>query len=339
MRSPASRRACSRSRSTRRRRRAIANCEGKFDTTAECWNIAESNRRVWGLGVWKGPNGETRLYYSVASSPDLGGSDWNSLPDDEKRNTLWSVRLGPDGSFDASGVRREFVLPDFFGNPQDVARAGYSRPVSDITFPACSGRPVMLVAERGGLRNLGLGQENAFATPHEARTIRYELDQSGTWRAMGRYDVGMYDRSKEGAPYINANCAGGATFGPGYSADGQRRPDRPTGSSGSPATSCARPTARAIRPAASGAGRAGRSRCRREGGPRATSPTTRRCMAHKASRRTCTTRWFRQPRTPRTRRLRSIPIGPDQAYMVDLDINVDRPAIRSPNRSPRTTRP
>ncbi|MPZ41028.1 MAG: hypothetical protein GEU95_23885 [Rhizobiales bacterium] len=198
----------------------IADCDGKFDITPTCWNVAESNRRVWGLGVWKGPNGETRLYYSVASSPDLGGN-WASLPEDEKRNTLWSVRLGPDGSFDVSGVRREFALPDFFANPQDIARAGYSRPVSDITFPACSGRPVMLVAERGGLRNLGLGEENAFATPHEARTIRYEFDQTGTWRAMGRYDVGMYDRSKEGAPYINANCAGGATFGPGYSADGQ----------------------------------------------------------------------------------------------------------------------
>ncbi len=198
----------------------IANCEGQFDATPQCWNIAESNRRVWGLGVWRGANGETRLYYSVASSPDLGGSDWNSLPDDEKRNTLWSVRLGPNGSFDASGVRREFVLPDFFSNPADIARAGYSRPVSDITFPACSGRPIMLVAERGGLRNLGLGRENAFATPHEARTIRYELDQTGTWRAMGRYDIGMYDRSHEGAPYINANCAGGATFGPGYSPNG-----------------------------------------------------------------------------------------------------------------------
>ena len=78
-----------------------------FDTTPECWNIAESNRRVWGLGVWRGPNGETRLYYSVASSPDLGGSDWNALPEDEKRNSLWSVRLGPDGSFDPRGVRRE----------------------------------------------------------------------------------------------------------------------------------------------------------------------------------------------------------------------------------------
>jgi hypothetical protein len=199
----------------------IADCEGRFDNTPACWNIAESGRRVWGLGVWRGPNGETRLYYSVASSPDLGGSDWNALPEDEKRNTLWSVRLGPDGAFDITGVRREFVLPDFFSNPTDIARAGYSRPVSDITFPACSGRPIMLVAERGGLRNLGLGQENAFATPHESRTIRFELGPNGTWQAVGRYDVGMYDRSKEGPPYINANCAGGATFGPAYTQDGR----------------------------------------------------------------------------------------------------------------------
>jgi hypothetical protein len=198
----------------------VVDCTGRFDATPECWNIAESNRRVWGLGVWRGPGGEARLYYSVASSPDLGNDAWQGLGEDEKRNSLWSVRLTSGGDFDLTGVRREFVLPDFFTDQQDVARAGYSRPVSDITFPACSGRAIMLVAERGGLRNLGLGQANAFATPNESRTIRYELDQSGRWHAAGRYDIGMYDRSQEGAPHINANCAGGVAFGPGYSADG-----------------------------------------------------------------------------------------------------------------------
>src|SRR5207248_1102589 len=133
------------------------------------------------------------LYYSVASSPDLGNDAWHNLSEDEKRNSLWSVLLTAGGDFDLTGVRREFILPDFFANPEDVARAGHSRPVSDITFPACSGRAVMLVAERGGLRNLGLGQENAFATPSESRTIRYELDQGGRWHVAGRYDIGMYD--------------------------------------------------------------------------------------------------------------------------------------------------
>ena len=298
---------------------SIANCEDKFDNTPQCWNIAESGRRVWGLGVWKGPNGETRLYYSVASSPDLGGSDWNALPEDEKRNTLWSVRLGPDGSFDPAGVRREFVLPDFFSNPQDIARAGYSRPASDIAFPACSGRPIMLVAERGGLRNLGLGRDNAFATPHEARTIRYELDQTGTWRAMGRYDIGNYDRSNEGAPFINANCAGGATFGPGYSADG-----------------------RATGPADGFVWISGDKLCSPEGPCNA--PASQQVQAQQVSVRGGAQSEYQPddsevhgaqgqpedvynallPPTATADKPQQVnPVGPGQAYMVDIDVNVD----------------
>jgi hypothetical protein len=79
----------------------------------------------------------------------------------------------------------------------------------------------MLVAERGGIRNLGLAAEAAFAVPNESRSIRYELDQSGAWRPVGRYDVGFYDRQKSGPPFIRANCAGGVSFGPGYTAEGQ----------------------------------------------------------------------------------------------------------------------
>jgi len=74
----------------------------------------------------------------------------------------------------------------------------------------------MLIAERGGIRNLGLAAQNPFADPHEARPLRYELDDKGTWRAVGRYDVGFYDRSKDGAPFMRANCAGGIAFGLGY---------------------------------------------------------------------------------------------------------------------------
>ncbi len=290
----------------------IANCESRFDTTPECWNVAESNRRVWGLGVWRGPNGETRLYYSVASSPDLGGADWNSLPEDEKRNSLWSARLGPDGSFDPDGVRREATLPDFFANPADIARAGYSRPVSDITFPACSGRPIMLVAERGGLRNLGLGQENAFATPHEARTIRYELDQGGTWRAVGRYDIGMYDRSQEGAPNINANCAGGAAFGPGYTLDGRAAPgqaDQFVWLSGdrlcSPEGPCNVP-----------GGQAPVQQVAARGGP--DNMPADDSQVHGLHGQSEDAFNAVQPTGQPT------PIGPDLAYMIDLDLNLDQ---------------
>ncbi len=197
----------------------IADCpSGQFQYSPECWNIAQNGRRVWGLGVGRtAAGGEVRLYYSVASGPDLGeAATWNSLAEDEKRNSVWSIRLGPDGGFDVASVRREFLMPDFFFGPQDVARAGLSRPVSDITFPKCTDRPIMLVAERGGIRNIGLDNEYSFATPHELRALRYELHQDGVWRPVGRYDVGSYNRLAEGAPYLFANCAGGAAFGYGY---------------------------------------------------------------------------------------------------------------------------
>jgi hypothetical protein len=207
----------------------ISDCpSGQFQYSPECWNLASNGRRVWGLGVGRvAAGGEVRLYYSVASGPDLGDTTWNGLADDEKRNSVWSIRIGQGGAFDTSSVRREFLMPDFFFNPQDVTRAGLSRPVSDISFPKCTDRPVMLLAERGGIRNAGLDNEYPFATPHEARALRYELHQDGVWRPVGRYDVGSYNRLAEGAPYLFANCAGGASFGYGYTPSWSVDPRQP----------------------------------------------------------------------------------------------------------------
>jgi hypothetical protein len=206
----------------------LNNCPAKFDTSPQCWNFAASGRRVWGLGVHHDPrNNESRLFYAVWSGPSFGQPSWNQAAEDDKRNSVWSVRLGPDGNFDPANVRREFVLPDFFVKPEDIARAGYSHPVSDITFAECGPRPIMLLAERGGIRNLGLGAQDAFAYPHEARALRYELDQKGAWRPVGRYDVGFYERKKEGSPLIRANCSGGAAFGPGYEQAGAADPKKP----------------------------------------------------------------------------------------------------------------
>ncbi|HXL68816.1 MAG TPA: hypothetical protein VN930_08660, partial [Xanthobacteraceae bacterium] len=131
---------------------------GKFDNSPECWNFAPSGRRIWGLAVWKHPmTGETRLYYSVWSSPAFDDPNWAASSDDsDKRNSIWSVRLGPDGGFVVSDVRREFTLPQFFTDPAAIAVSGYSSPVSDITFPECGGTGLMLLGERGGIRNLGL---------------------------------------------------------------------------------------------------------------------------------------------------------------------------------------
>ena len=63
-------------------RARIADCpSGQFQYSPECWNIAANGRRVWGLGVGRvAAGGETRLYYSVASSPDLGeATTWSGL--------------------------------------------------------------------------------------------------------------------------------------------------------------------------------------------------------------------------------------------------------------------
>ena len=197
-------------------RARIADCQaGSFERTPACWNFASSGRRVWGIGVRRDADKSgSRLYYAVWSGPAFGQTSWNQASEDDKRNSVWSVRLGDDGAFDASDVRRELIVPDFF--TQVSPRAGYSQPVSDISFSECGERPVMLLGERGGIRNLGLDKDNPFAFPHEARALRYELDQSGAWRPVGRYDIGFYDRKKEGAPYIRANCSGGIAFGLGY---------------------------------------------------------------------------------------------------------------------------
>jgi hypothetical protein len=199
----------------------ISNCPtGSFANSPECWNFAASGRRVWGLAVRRDPaSGDERLYYAVMSSPAFGNGGWSALPEDEKRNSIWSVHIAAGGAFDPSDVRREFQLPDFFAQPQDVARAGYSSPISDIAFADCGPAPVMLIAERGTVRNLGLGADGAFAYPHEARALRYQLGQSGTWQPVGRYDIGFYDRRSDSPPYVHANCAGGIAFGYGYSSD------------------------------------------------------------------------------------------------------------------------
>ncbi len=198
----------------------IKDCpSGDFSKSPECWNFADFRRRVWGLGVREDAEGAVRLYYAVWSSQGFGNPDYAGASDEEKRNSVWSVAITEDGDFDASSVRREFFLPDFFTDPADIARAGRSNPVSDIAFPECIEQNVMLVAERGGVRNLGLDAEEPFAYPHEARVLRYELDEKGVWQPIGRYDVGFYDRKNERAPFLRANSSGGADFGYGYNVE------------------------------------------------------------------------------------------------------------------------
>ena len=189
---------------------------GDFARTQECWNLADFRRRVWGLGVHRDDaTGTVRLYYAVWGSAGFGNPAWAGAGDDQ-RNAVWSIGIGQDGAMDVGSVRREFAMPDFFVDPAERDRHGPSHPVSDIAFQTTPGRNVMILAERGGVRNLGLDRAAPFATPHGARVLRYELDDNAVWQPVGRYDIGYYDRSGEGEPFLRANGAGGVSFGYGY---------------------------------------------------------------------------------------------------------------------------
>ena len=203
----------------------VADCaSGDFSRDPACWNVADFRRRVWGLAVRRdSDNGEVRLYYAVWGSQGFGNPD-HATAGEEARNSVWSVGIAQDGSFDATSVRREFVLPDFFRSAEAIASAGVSHPVADLAFPAYGDQSVMLVAERGGLRNRGLNAESSFAFPEESRVLRYERAADGTWRPAGRFDVAFQDRQAEGPPYVRAGAAGGAAFGMGY--DGNWSLDR-----------------------------------------------------------------------------------------------------------------
>ena len=61
----------------------------------------------------------------------------------------------------------------------------------------------------------------------KSRAFRVGLTQQGSWRIIGRYDVGFYNRRLDGEPYVRANCAGGVAFGPGYTPAGMADLSRP----------------------------------------------------------------------------------------------------------------
>lgn len=191
----------------------IEGCGDGFTSNPACWNLADFRRRVWGLKVRTDEAGNTRLFYSVWGSDAFGNPDWAKSGDD-RRNSVWSVAITADGGFDTTTIRREFFMQAFWpSEPGFGNKAGNSNPVSDISFPECTPQNTMLVAERGGMRNLGLETPEAFARPYESRVLRYEVGQDEIWRPKGRYDVGFHDRaSNEGDPAIFANAAGGVDF-------------------------------------------------------------------------------------------------------------------------------
>ena len=286
----------------------VDDCPTPFVKTPACWNFADFRRRVWGLGVRKdAKSGEVRLYYATWASEGFENPAFASAGDDEKHNAVWSVAIATDGAFDKASVRKEFVLPDFFTKPDDVARFGYSRPVADIAFCRCSEQNVMLLAERGGVRNLGLDDENAFAFPHQSRVLRYQIDKDGRWQVQGRYDVGYDDRKSDGPPYIRANASGGVDFGFAYGPDWKIDPQKPDGTAWMTGGSLCSPQAPCFSPDL-GRNEDGSYVAGAQGTPVfAYSDLCRRRRPSPIPRT--------GPATPAT--------GPRQSYLFDTDINVD----------------
>ena len=298
----------------------VADCPtGDFARTPSCWNFADFHRRVWGLDVRRdAAAGAVRLYYAVWGSQGFGSPDWASAGEDQQ-NSVWSVAIADDGSFDTASVRREFFLPEFFRSPEAIARAGISNPVADIAFPAVGDQTVMLLAERGGVRNLGLSAENAFAYPDESRVLRYQLDASGVWQPAGRYDVGFNDRKNAGPPYIRAGAAGGVSFGPGYGADGAVDPAQAdafvwmTGDAlCSPDGGCLDPATGAHDDLSEVSGLQGE--------------------AASAYQEVIPPEAFQPYPAPGPA---SPPTGPDQSYMIDADVNVDATGVPIPEELSR----
>jgi len=198
----------------------IGDCESAFAQTPNCWNIANYKRRIWGVGVRTDSAGATRLFYGTWGTAAFADADY--VPGSEDAlNWIWSVGLGPDGSIDVRDVRREFVLPNLNADTPVKPHAP-----ADITF---SRSGVMLVGERGSMRNLGLEAASPFAIPAISRVLRYSQGPEGNWLAEGNYYVGNLDVSSDSEPLQLNNSSGGVAFGYGYGPDwtiDQSQPDR-----------------------------------------------------------------------------------------------------------------
>jgi len=210
---------------------AFDNCTfGPFDSSPQCWNLADFRRRVWGLGVRRDDaTGAVRLYYASWGGQGFGNPDFTNAAQEEKANAIWSVAIAENGEFDPADIRLEFTLPAFFAHEADIARAGKSQPVSDIAFGRIGAKDVMLMAERGGMLNRGAASNDSFTQANESRIMRYELDDAGIWQLAGRYDIGFYDRKNEGPPFVRAGASGGVSFGFGYTPDGTLDEDQSDG--------------------------------------------------------------------------------------------------------------
>lgn len=149
---------------------------------------ADKGERLWGIGVYKEPTGNARVYFSR----------WNADTQDPSatvNNEIWSVALDQNGNFTGT-EQREITMPLY---ASALGGSSYSSPVSEINF-ASDGR--MLLAERGMY-------SVTQSIPHMSRVLLYTLT-SGSWGTSPMiFQVG--NLGWDGSGYNN--CAGGVDFG------------------------------------------------------------------------------------------------------------------------------
>jgi hypothetical protein len=154
----------------------------RFDSEKpDTWGFAPAARRVWGLAVHEG-----RLYYSVASGPQI-----------------WSVGIARDGSF-ANDPRWELDVP---------AQAG-PLPVSDIAF---SKKGAIILAQRALI--VGAYDYSAFTRPGEPQVFRIWLKGLDDPPSPGRWKL-TPEEYAVGFAGNHRNTNGGVALGYGYDRDG-----------------------------------------------------------------------------------------------------------------------
>jgi len=141
-----------------------------FDATdSNTWNLADNQRRVWGLAYFSG-----RLYYGVGDGPQI-----------------WSVGINTDGGF-ANDARVEIqTVPGGF-------------PVSDILFTP---RGRMILSQRGGIQ--GSQNYTKYQMPKDNRVLRYSRDETGAWIQMPEeYAIGFPVDYKNASGGVALACDG-----------------------------------------------------------------------------------------------------------------------------------
>ncbi|MHA1165096.1 MAG: hypothetical protein ACTSP0_05870 [Alphaproteobacteria bacterium] len=138
-------------------------------TDSTTWNLADNQRRVWGLAYYNG-----RLYYGVGDGPQI-----------------WSVGVNTDGGF-ANDARVEI---------QQVP-GGY--PVSDILFTP---RGKMVLAQRGGIQSSQ--DYTKYHTPKNNSVLRYSRDETGNWvQIPEEYAIGFPVDHKNASGGVALTCDG-----------------------------------------------------------------------------------------------------------------------------------